>query len=250
MWIRSLVRSPYFNDDAGVGNRGVDVLGYIWAQICKRASTNTEIVLKLGGDSTKKIAVKVVRATQESLFYQNLHYFGLVVVSLGIATSLVVSNFFRDVVFDNVNRGLCSWKVAQEFMCLQFRRIAEDHTKKTTLSNVYQSGQQDTYLREAKANADAFFRTRAGNALGDDGDDEVPKKYNGRFDSNAAKPCISFNLGQKHQAKHLDDTGCCKFNHVCMQWVSDKGPRGMCLGNHAKKDCTYDASKKLDRPAN
>ena len=29
-------------------------------------------------------------------------------------------------------------------------------------------------------------------------------------------------------------------------WVSDKGPRGMCGGNHAKIDCDYDAAKKRD----
>ena len=173
---------------------------------------------------------------------------------LGITVQLAALQFFRDVVYDPVNRGLIDWMEAHEYMLIYYRAIAEDVSKKLTLANVYESGRQDTYLTEARANAAVFFRTRGGTPRGDE-DPNITnptptgaKKYSGQFDATAAKPCLSFNYKQKHQAKHLDDNGCCKFNHFCMQWVSDKGPRGMCGGSHPKADCTYDAAKKLDKP--
>ena len=233
-----------------VVEHGIDVLGFIWSRICSRSSAESaDIVLKASTDAVKKVSTKVYRATSESVFYQSLTYFILMVCALGLTTHLQAMEFLRDVVFEPIARQLCDWKVAQEFMCLHFRKIKEDSTRDTNLGNVHDKGQQDTMLGEARHTADAFFRTRGGEPR-----DVCPpinsgeKKYSGKFDSNATKPCISWNLGKLHNDKHLDDSGCCKFNHFCMQWVSDKGPRGMCGGNHPKVKCNYDASKKLDKP--
>ena len=59
---------------------------------------------------------------------------------------------------------------------------------------------------------------------------------------------MAYNNNTEHGANSLDHDGTCKFNHICMQWVSDKGPRGICGGKHTKGECTYDAGKKLDGP--
>ena len=59
---------------------------------------------------------------------------------------------------------------------------------------------------------------------------------------------MAYNKGTDHTRNSLDADGACKFNHVCMQWVSDKGPRGICGGKHPKGQCTYDAALKLDGP--
>ena len=55
-------------------------------------------------------------------------------------------------------------------------------------------------------------------------------------------------MGVINKADWLDNAGCCKFKHMCMQWVSDKGSHGMCGGDHPKVRFTYDASKKLSSP--
>ena len=66
--------------------------------------------------------------------------------------------------------------------------------------------------------------------------------------STASLPCMAYNKGTEHHKNSLMDDGTCKFNHICMQWVDDKGPRGICGGKHPKSACTYDAKHKLDGP--
>ena len=61
----------------------------------------------------------------------------------------------------------------------------------------------------------------------------------------SSKGCVSWNLGKPHQAKHVDDSGMCRFRHACDQFVSDKGPGGQCLGSHKRKDCDYDPTKRV-----
>ena len=73
-------------------------------------------------------------------------------------------------------------------------------------------------------------------------------KWNGKFNTASKQPCMAYNKGTEHSANSLDADGTCRFNHVCMQWVADKGPRGICGGNHVKGECTYDAKLKLDGP--
>ena len=233
-------------------NTDGDVLSFIWARIGSKFVTSREVVLRQATSTGKRVAQAMVRPDTERRFYQTIQYFIFMVSMLGLVTQLGALQFFRDVVFEPINRGLIDWQVAHEYMLIYFRAIYEDVTKKLNLANVYDSGRQDTYLTEARANAVICFRTGVGEAR-DDGDssnnnDTTRGRYTGKFDANASKCCLSFNFKTKHQAKHLDANGVCKFNHKCMQWVSDKGPRGMCEGAHPKADCTYDPAKKLDKP--
>ena len=231
-------------------NNGVDVHKFIWARICSKFATTQEVILRQA-DTTKRIAQTFIRPKTERQFYEAITYYIFIVSLLGITIQIAAIQFFRDVVYSPINRNVVTWMEAHEYMLIYWRAIAEDATRKLTLANVYEGGKQDTYLTEARANAVTFFRPPA---QGQRNEDEEPpktvgeKKYTGKFDSSAVKPCLSFNYKTKHQAKHLDANGCCKFNHFCMQWVSDKGPRGMCGGSHPKADCPYDASKKLDKP--
>ena len=71
-------------------------------------------------------------------------------------------------------------------------------------------------------------------------------EWNGNFTRDAPRPCISFNLGTKHPAKSLDAKGTCRHNHVCDHWVSNKGPKGTCGGNHPRNKC--DNPQKCDTP--
>ena len=101
----------------------------------------------------------------------------------------------------------------------------------------------DTLLSQAKANEVICFRTRGGDPR--PGAAATKIVWNGTFNSKADLPCIAYNTGSEHRQASLDSDGSCKFNHVCMQWVSDKGPRGIYGGKHPKGECDYDAAKKL-----
>ena len=72
--------------------------------------------------------------------------------------------------------------------------------------------------------------------------------FNGNF-TRGGSPCISFNLGiKKHPASSLDSNGKCRYNHICDQWVSGKGPKGICGSDqHHRKAC--DNPNKIDKPA-
>ena len=73
-------------------------------------------------------------------------------------------------------------------------------------------------------------------------------KPNGGGDDLSKRPCADFNAGRP--CKKLKPDGTCVFAHACNQFVSDKGPNGYCLGDHARgAGCTYDDAKKLRAPA-
>jgi hypothetical protein len=55
-------------------------------------------------------------------------------------------------------------------------------------------------------------------------------------------------LGKPHSSSQLATDGTCRYAHICMQWVSDKGPGGQCRGAHKKSECPYAADKKVDKP--
>ena len=103
-----------------------------------------------------------------------------------------------------------------------------------------------------------FFRPVRGEPR-DVTDDKKNDKtvYSGtvKGDNPSAKTgCTAWNDGKPHLAKNVDANGHCLFRHACCQFVSDKGKGGQCLGTvgdptHKRKDCPYDASKKLKSPA-
>ena len=100
-------------------------------------------------------------------------------------------------------------------------------------------------LAEARQNVAIFFRTGGGTPrLG--GGSQL--SWNGKASTSSKKPCVAFNFAREHKHDVLEETGTCRFGHFCMQWVSDKGPRGMCGGPHPKLECTYDAAKRVDKP--
>ena len=62
-------------------------------------------------------------------------------------------------------------------------------------------------------------------------------KYNGKW-TRGAGPCSVFNTGGTHGKRVLTAEGKCKYDHVCDQWVSDKGPKGRCLSaEHERGEC-------------
>ena len=172
-----------------------------------------------------------------------IYLFTMVVQALGLASGLVVMRFFIEAIFIPVRRLSLSFQVAHEYLLLLFKECEDDTTGDTNLANVSSRGKQDTMLAQARVNAAAFFRARAGNAQPGSG-----TKWNGKSDSNASTYCYFYNFNKEHPPGALMVDGTCKHQHKCNQWVSDKGPRGVCGGNHTKLACTYDSSKKRDKP--
>ena len=88
-----------------------------------------------------------------------------------------------------------------------------------------------TLLEEAEVNRASNFRTGEGTSQ------DTKKPWNGRFTASAAKCCPAYNRNSTHTADLLFPDGTCRFNHVCNHFVSDKGPRGQCLGPHRWGEC-------------
>ena len=197
------------------------------------------------------LTVKLTRPTQWTEFMEMLHQFLMAVLSLGLCHPAVICKFYDDVVWGAI-RAKESWETAFELMLLYLEEVDRDPKRTVKLATVFRRGGQDTLLAEARRRALAFFRVRAGNAQpsGTSGTSSAATavKPNGQFNKNTDKPCVDFNMGRP--CKRLDSSGKCLFNHVCNQFVSDKGPAGVCGGAHARHaGCSYDAAKKLNKPA-
>ena len=232
---------------------------FIWTKIStvleKRGDGVSRIELNSEKGKAQALTATLARPRDSGGLFEMTHFFIMVITGLGVASYMIVAKFCDDVVFGALRMGE-SWQVAFELMCVYLKMIDGDTTRTLTLGNVFRRGGQDTLLAEARRNAAAFFRTRGGDPRGegspsDDKLDKDPKvkdiKPNGKFDANAKKCCVDFNLGRP--CKRLNQDGSCKFNHRCNQFVSDKGPGGVCFGSHARcHGCDYDDDKKLSKP--
>jgi hypothetical protein len=236
-----LAKDSLFNEAQGV-------LMYVWAKVSCVVSKRGDGTVKLtaGGDSkAKSLSVTMARPSTESGFFELLHLFQFVVVALGIVRHLIVSRFIDDVVWGAM-RLKESWQCAHELLLVYLREIDFDSTRTLTMANVFRRGGQDTLLTEARRNAAAFFRPLGGNPrpVGAPPAGGAAASFNGK----SKKPCTDFNAGRP--CTRVDASGRCEYNHKCNQWVSDKGPAGVCFGAHARCDgCTYDESKRVKKPA-
>ena len=228
---------------------GIGLYTFIWAKIgshidAVNAGTVRILAKSSGSSSSSDLTAKIRRPKSDTEFHYMLFLFMRVVAALGVSLYLV-HDFISKVVYNTLQFIKADFKVAHELLLIYFRAIETDSAGTLHLGNVYDRGNGDTYLQEARQNADAFFRTGGG-----DPRPGLAKevKWNGKSTASSKKPCVAFNLKKPHLAGVLDPDGCCRFAHTCMQWVSDKGPRGMCGGEHAKIDCDYDAAKKRDSP--
>ena len=119
--------------------------------------------------------------------------------------------------------------------------ICDDGT--LNISNVYNSGAQDTLLARAEDQAkrtfgDGIFRlVRERDGAPDEGG---KREWSGSFNRDPnARPCITYNLGRKlHPFSALNDKGGCKFNHICDAWIVKDGKRQMCGSTkHSRANC-------------
>jgi hypothetical protein len=222
----------------------------VWAKCSMIISTRSNGVQRIEVGSTSRptsISATLVRPTSEFQYFEIIHFFMMMVTALGLCSAVLIFQFLDDVAYGAVRMGE-SWQTSFELMMLYLRKIDRDVTGKLHLGNVFKHGGQDTMLAEARRNAVAFFRTLGGTPRPELAtQDRTVTIATGKSNPNATKACKDFNGGRK--CTRLDSKGNCVFAHKCDQFVSNKGPRGVCFGDHARcNGCNYDDAFKVSKP--
>jgi hypothetical protein len=221
------------------------VYTFIWAKLGQVFTATTSVRLPGSSSGTKAsdLTASIRHPSSSDEFFETIHYWQLMVHALGLASISLISTFLADVVYKVIRELKETWQVTYAYLLLVFERIENDATRRLHFGNVLENGGQDTLLSKARVNAGAFFRSRGGDPQPGGG-----KKWNGKFDSSSKQACAAFNNDKEHNASSLNADGSCRFNHRCNQFVSDKGPAGMCWAEHPRCKCTYDKSKCLKVP--
>jgi hypothetical protein len=165
-------------------------------------------------------------------------------VATGMESFLTVANFLVANVFDHMMLRSWDWRVTYFYFVILLERVETAGTPDVNILSVASKlGGLDTLRDEAKMRAgetygQGIFRSGGDKPFGGDGREGIV--WNGKSSPTAANCCLAFNLGSsgKHGAKHLLPDGTCKFKHRCDAWVSDKGSKGTCDGEHARAVCT------------
>ena len=217
-------------------------------QIVHRLSNSSKVSVSLGdsssSSSTALVAMELKRPTSCEAFFYSLTVWQTLLCATGLANGVTTGPFISEVVHDVV--PIRGWKVALEHFLLYIQKI--DSGVGWQLASATSLGSHDTFLHNAvraagessKAHSDEPPPTPSGLAkttgkVSSSGGEKVV--WNGKWNSDpSARPCAAFNLGQDHKSVRPD--GSCPFNHVCDQWVSDKGPGGQCRSDHSRQSCT------------
>ena len=195
------------------------------------------------GDSTKGSQSFSATLSRPQSFEQLVSLLNLYVMvshAVGAANVIGMTTFLDEVVYEPVRMGVLPWPIAFECMIL-YLRMLETHGSTYILSTiVHACGGIDAIRLEASSIAhqrynSAFFRTLGGKP----GIVKTPLDGSTTFDGKvkgdnptSTKPCASWNLDKKHLARHVDSDGKCRFKHgMCDQYVTDKGPSGICGGH-------------------
>ena len=239
------------------------VLTWLLAMVCSFVAAGT-LVSKttLGpadasasaGSSTARHLAKLVRPKAMVDFFEVLNLYIMFYSSLGLGSTIMITQFIQFAVFDTIRIRKREWPVAFELMVVLMRKVENSPSELNIgniISEVYLNSAMEEATEAAKHYYAVFFRGRAGDAqpgLGNDKGAEKEAKWNNKFNHDKdAKPCAAFNNGAAHNAFQLKADGSCRFGHVCDHWVSDKGPGGKCLGSAGTKGHTRDACDNPNR---
>ena len=211
-------------------------------QLCSGSSSGSGSGSGEDATATRStFTAKIVRVASEMEFAECLNLFVLYLAAMGVASAVVVTQYLEFVVFDTVRQKGEPWQVAFELLVIMNRRI-EDSGGSLNFANVYNESHLNSIMDEARRNATHFypklssiFRSPGGNPGAFDGG---KKPFNGKFTASSKRCCPAYNNKGEHQPSLCHPDGTCKFNHMCKNWVSDKGPYGKCLGPHPAPDCT------------
>ena len=212
------------------------------SQIVRGLSGTNKISLN-GGDanassSSSLVSIELKRPQSLDAFSHMLSVWQTLLGATGLANIVIVGPFLSEVVFEVIPvRG---WKVALEHFLLYISKI--DSGVGWELATATSLGSHDTFIHNALRAAGelkphnpeptSVVTEKAGKSKGDN-----KILWNGKFNTDpSARPCAAFNLGQDHKSLKAD--GSCPFNHICDQWVSDKGKGGQCKASHSRSACS------------
>ena len=235
-------------------NAHKSTIGYhllMWAAISGFVMSSDDRVTNAGSgsgdlsDSEGRVPTtssKLKHPKTESQFFEMIHWFQLVLHATGVSDVGVTAPFLADVVFRGIRSQRLSWELAYELLIVYLGHVELAASPNVHLGNIYNSGGQDTKIREAEEKLrdhyGATFRTRRGEPREEK--EGGKKEWNNKFNkSSNARPCAAFNNNNRHRDESLDNSGACKFNHICNHWISSGGPGGMCRGDHSWKQCNH-----------
>jgi hypothetical protein len=199
-----------------------------------------------------------VRPKSLEQFSSLLNLFIMVSHASGVTNVLAMTRFLDEVIHEPLRMGVLPWPITFECMILYLRMVEAHGSTYHIATVVHTCGGIDAIRQEATSIAhdrfgSAFFRTLGGKPRAGGSDPITPDGFDGKVkgdNPSSTRPCASWNLDKKHLAKHVDGDGKCKFKHgMCDQYVSDKGPGGICGGAHKRPNCDYDPTKKLSQPS-
>lgn len=164
----------------------------------------------------------------------------------GIGHLLIMGRFVREVVYDTMSMHGHDWQVAHELFLVYLEFLETTPDSSINITNVYARGGMDLFMSRAVMNSQLHFRSRPSSMGGQYLQQVGDVKWNGAHNPKG-KPCVCFNLERTHSAFFLQPGGGCKFSHVCDHWVTGKGKRGTCGGDHPRVKCTNPS--KCDKAA-
>ena len=226
----------------------VGVLLLMWAlagRIVERRN-DTVTVFSEREETEASVATKLTEKRSLSqtaeAFCERISVFVSTCHGLGVENVLALTMFFREVAFDTMNRDKHPWQLAHMLVEVYLEDI--DNSTTLSIGNIVASGGVDSRMARARTLAEekfgqSIFRSGSNNQKPNARDDLGSDKWNGKDTPNSALGfCTSYNYGNQHPAKSLKPDGTCKYKHLCMQWVTGKGPDGCCEGKHPRKECT------------
>jgi hypothetical protein len=227
----------------------------------KVVSSSQAISSAVGGVVAATAAAEPVTSTVSSIqratvvwprtmeeFSSVLNAWMVIMHATGLCEFLVASEFTRLVVYDTMEHHGHSFTVAHALLLVYLERVEATVGDDININNVHSLGSMDTFMARAVTLAAQCGVARPEPVAGRPAAAAVAAvattpavAFNGRATPAADRSCYTFNLGRGtvHPASSLGADGTCRFKHACDQFVSDKGPRGVCGStSHCRKDCT------------
>ena len=229
-------------------------LGYhllMWAAISGFVMSSDDRVVTAGtnsgdlsdsGGRVPSTSSKLKHPKTEAQFFEMIHWFQLILHATGVSDIGVTAPFLADVVFRSIRSQRLSWELSYELLIVYLGHVELAASPSVHLGNIYNSGGQDTKIREAEEKLRDHYGAsfRGGRVEPRDQEKGGAKEWNNKFNTSSdARPCAAYNNNNKHRAESLDKSGTCKFAHICNHWISTGGPGGMCRGSHSWKQCDH-----------
>ena len=239
--------SQISSSDGASAQRPVSYVGfwlYLWAIAGKIVARNTSSAsVSTEKDSTDsasaaKLTEKISWSTSMADFANRISVWQTVAHALGACNILTANKFFHTLVYDLILRDKQPWQLAFALVMVYLEDL--DFSSSLNVGSIIESGGYDSRLARAKTRAIQHYGLsifRSGQTP-----DHEPKtgakSWNGKCTPNATSCCHAFNFGTEHAQKHLKSDGTCIFKHECAQWVTGKGPDGICGSTaHGRKQC-------------